>query len=185
MQNPAPEEEFVTELTANQSALHAFVSSLMPGDPGVDDVVQLTNLTLWRKRESYESGTNFRAWAFACAKWTTMAWLKEKKRASWLLVDEDLARAASERMLALMPKAPGAVQTALRLCLGRLRPADRDLVLGHYEEGRSLARCAELSGRSVNALKVTLFRLRAALRRCITDRLAVEAADLASTAPHP
>lgn len=185
MRNPAPEEEFVTELTANQSALHAFVAALMPGDPGVDDVVQLTNLTLWRKRESYESGTNFRAWAFTCAKWTAMAWLKEKKRGNWLLVDEDLAHAVSERMLALTPASAGALHAALRLCLERLRPVDRDLVLSHYEEGRSLARCAELSGRSVNSLKVTLFRLRAALRRCITDRLAVEDSRLPSPTPEP
>jgi RNA polymerase sigma-70 factor (ECF subfamily) len=112
-----------------------------------------------------------------------MAWLKDKKRASWLLVDEDLARAAGERMLALTPASAGALHAALRLCLERLRPVDRDLVLSHYEEGHSLARCAELSGRSVNALKVALFRLRAGLRRCITDRLAVEDSRLASPAP--
>lgn len=170
--NPAePEEEFVTELTANQAALQAFVISLMPGDPGADEVMQRTNITLWRKRETYQTGTNFRAWAFECAKWTLKAYLKEKRRNNWLIVDEDLTRALTERMMGMMPSAPGAAQTALRGCLDSLRPIDRDLVLSHYEEGESLAECAKRSGRTAGTLKVTLFRLRAALRRCITDRL--------------
>lgn len=172
-QPPASEEEFVTELTANQPAIHALIVSLMPGDPAVDDVLQQTNLTLWRKRESYRSGTNFRAWAFECARWTMRAHFKEQGRKSWLVVDDELARAVSERMIERLPKVPGESQAMLRICLGKLREADRDLLLSHYEEGRSLAQCAALTGRSAASLKVTLFRLRAALRRCMTSRLAL------------
>ncbi len=177
MRQPATEEEFVTELTASQPALHAFIVSLLPGDPGTDDILQRTNVTLWRKRESYESGTNFRAWAFECAKWTMRAYLKEKQRRSWLVIDGDLARAVTDRLIEITPTGPDAHQYALRLCLDKLRAIDRDLVLSHYEEGQSLAECAKRSGRTAGTLKVTLFRLRAALRRCISDRLATGAAN--------
>lgn len=176
MHHSAPEEEFVNELTASQPALQAFIASLMPGDPGTDDVLQRTNLTLWRKRETYRSGSNFRAWAFECAKWTMRAYFKEKQRGSWLVVDEDLTRAVTERMLEQTPKSPDAPQAALRMCLERLRPIDRDLLLSHYEEGETLAECAKRSGRTPGTLKVTLFRLRALLRRCVSDRLATGAA---------
>lgn len=171
MSTPAPEEEFVTELTANQPALQAFIASLMPGDSGTDEVMQRTNITLWRKREDYQSGTNFRAWAFECAKWTMRAYFKEKQRKNWLIVDEELTRAVTERMIERLPKSPDAPQAALRACLERLRPMDRDLVVSHYEEGETLAECSKRCGRSPGTLKVTLFRLRAVLRRCITDRL--------------
>lgn len=183
MESRSSEEEFVSELTASQPALHAFIVSLMPGDPGTDDVLQLTNLTLWRKRADYQSGTNFRAWAFECAKWTMRAHLKEKRRKSWLLVDEELTRTITERMMTHTPAGPDAAQSALRLCLQRLRPADRDLVLSHYEEGKSLGDCARRTGRSAGSLKVSLFRLRAALRRCITDRLAVECSRTSAMEP--
>lgn len=176
MPQPAPEEEFVSELTASQPALQAFVASLMPGDPGTDEVMQRTNLTLWRKRETYQSGTNFRAWAFECAKWTMRAYFKEKQRRNWLIIDEGLTRKITERMAETVPASPDAPQAALRICLDRLRPQDRDLVLSHYEGGDTLADCARRTGRSAGGLKVTLFRLRAALRRCITDRLATGAA---------
>jgi RNA polymerase sigma-70 factor (ECF subfamily) len=166
-------EEFVTELTANQSAIQAFLISLMPGDPGTDDVLQQTNLTLWRKRSAYRSGSNFRAWAFECAKWSMRAYLKEKRRKSWLIVDDELTRAVTERMIDRPPSAPSDARSALAICLGRLRQHDRDLLLSYYEDGKSLAQCAAHSGRTAGALKVTLFRLRTALRRCITDRLAI------------
>lgn len=175
MSQSASEEEFVAELTANQPAIQAFIVSLMPGDSGTDEVMQRTNITLWRKREDYQSGTNFRAWAFECAKWTLRAYFSEKQRKNWLIVDEELTRAVTERMIERMPESPDTAQRALRLCLDGLRPMDRELVLSHYEEGESLADCAKRCGRTVGTLKVTLFRLRAILRRCISDRLATGA----------
>lgn len=177
MSNHANEEEFVSELTAHQSALQAFVISLMPGDNGVDEVIQRTNITLWRKRESYQLGTNFRAWSFECAKWTLRAYLKEKKRANWLIVDDELTQAITDRMVERIPELSSAPQVALRMCLGQLRPIDRDLLLSHYENKETLAEIAERSDRTVGTLKVTLFRLRAAMRRCISDRLATGATE--------
>lgn len=38
-------QEFVKELTAGQTRLHAFIVTLMPGSPDVGDVLQKTNLT--------------------------------------------------------------------------------------------------------------------------------------------
>jgi RNA polymerase sigma-70 factor, ECF subfamily len=172
---PAEEERFVAELTANQAALHAFLVSLMPGLEEADEVLQRTNLTLWRKRASFEPGTNFRAWAFACARWTLQAYLKETRRKSWLLVDDELARSVGERMTEILPDRAEASLSALRACLETLRPIDRNLVLSHYEQGRTLAECATQDPRGAGSLKVTLFRLRLVLRRCITARLAREA----------
>jgi RNA polymerase sigma-70 factor (ECF subfamily) len=186
MHDATPDEEFVTELTANQPALQAFIAAMMPGHSSTDDVLQKTNLTLWRKREDYQSGTNFRAWAFECAKWTMRAHLKEEKRRSWLLVDDELTLAITARMAERMPHRPNAAQSALRHCLDRLRPADRDLVISHYEDGVPLGVYAKTRGRSTGGLKVTLFRLRAILRRCVIDRLSMEHHALPSAAkPHP
>ncbi len=175
---PAIDEGFVAELTANQPALHSFIVSLMPGDSATDEVLQRTNLTLWRKRESYQAGTNFRAWAFECAKWTLRAYLKEKQRSSWLIVDDELTRAITERMVERIPAEADAPQAALRMCLERLRPMDRELILSHYEEEETLAQFSKRRGRTVGTLKVTLFRLRATLRRCISDRLATGTANI-------
>lgn len=160
------------QLTRHQPAIHSFLTSLMPGDPNIDDVLQQANLTMWRKRGDFAPGTNFRAWAFECAKWTMRAHFKEKQRKSWLLVDEGLTQAITDGMLARLPDSPSAGQAALRQCLGKLRESDRDLLISYYEEGRSLGECSKQTGRSASSLKVALFRLRAVLRRCITANLA-------------
>lgn len=170
------EESFVAELTAHQPALQAFIASLMPGDSSTDEVMQRTNILLWRKRDDFTPGTNFRAWAFECAKWTMRAYFKEVQRKNWLVFDDELARAVTDRMAERIPASPDAPQAALRVCLSRLRDRDRELILSHYEAGETLADCARRAGSTVGTVKVALFRLRAGLRRCITDRLAVEAA---------
>lgn len=173
MSGSASEEEFVSELTAHQAALQAFVISLMPGYEGVDEVVQRTNIILWKKRETYQCGTNFRAWAFTSAKWTLRAYLKEKKRANWLVVDEELTDLVMDKMMTKAPELPSSTHSALRLCLERLRPIDHDLLISHYEGAEALAEIAKRTGRTVGTLKVTLFRLRAIMRRCIAERLAI------------
>jgi RNA polymerase sigma-70 factor (ECF subfamily) len=170
------QEEFVRLLTSEQSAIHSFLTSLMPGDSAVDDVLQRTNLVLWRKCSEFTLGTNFRAWAFRCASWQVRAYHKEQKSRNWLIFDEELTDLISDRLSQQLPDSPEPARAALSECLGRLRTEDRDLLLEHYELGHSLAECAERTGRTVNSLKVAFFRLRAGLRRCIVDRMTIEAA---------
>ena len=174
MVEAANEEEFVSQLTLQQSAIHAFITSIMPGDSAVDDVLQRTNLVLWRKRAEFTPGTNFRAWAFSCASWQARAYFKEKKRKNWLLFDDELAGKIADHASTHFPSTPDATRSAMEECLAKIRPADRELLLEHYELGDSLAECAERVGRTAASLKVTFFRLRAALRRCIKDHLAIE-----------
>ncbi len=66
------EEQFVQLLADHQVAIRAFIVSLLPGAPGVDDVIQETNMVLWRKRESFELGTSFKAWSFTVARFQMM-----------------------------------------------------------------------------------------------------------------
>ena len=56
-----PLQEFVSHLTTSQGRIRAFVVSLMPGSSDVGDVVQETNLTLWKSQARYRPGTNFLA----------------------------------------------------------------------------------------------------------------------------
>ena len=62
-----PLQEFVSQLTASQGRIRAFVVSLMPGSSDVGDVVQETNLTLWKSQARYRPGSNFLAWAYTIA----------------------------------------------------------------------------------------------------------------------
>ncbi len=166
----------MTKLTAHQGMLHAYLISLLPGDPDLLDVLQKTNVVLWEKRGDFQPGSNFRAWALRFAYWQARAWMTECKRSGWLIYDDELAEAALDRFAA----EPGEVHndagrplTALRLCLAKLKEPDRLIIVDYYQRGKSLAECGRGLGRSADSLKVSLFRIRAALRRCVKSQLAI------------
>lgn len=169
------EDEFVDLLTGVQSNLHAFLTSLLYGDHCVDDVLQQTNLVLWKKRTSFELGSNFRAWAFSVARWEVKAWLTRRKRADWLSFHDDLSALLAARFdhSTLVGSENGALD-ALSHCLGKLKKKDRLLVLTHYQDDKAISECARIYQRGADSLKVSLFRIRRLLRRCVDSQLSIE-----------
>ena len=73
------DEAFVRLLTETQTDLLAYVLCFVPADRDAEDIVQRCNIVLWRKRESFEPGSNFKAWAFAVARWEILAVMKERR----------------------------------------------------------------------------------------------------------
>ncbi len=130
---------------------------------------------LWKKREEFEAGTSFRAWAFRVARFQAMAFLKREKRRGELVFGEEVIEKLAGEAEVIFEGQEERV-SALRTCLGNLTEGDRDLVRGHYFEGLSMREQAKRVGRSVGALRQVLFRIRGALRVCIARRLAEEGA---------
>lgn len=166
--------QFVQLIADHQNIIRGFIISLLPGAPGVDDVFQDTNAVIWRKRESFELGSNFRAWALSIARFQAMAHLQSLRRRRWVTLDQDIAELIADEL----ETRPHANDFEIRLraldvCLENLRPPDRELLIQRYWHRTRLQDFAVVSGRSVSALKVTLFRLRAALKRCIEGQLRV------------
>jgi len=170
-----PDIPFVKLLTEHQSVICAFVISLLPGAPGVDDVIQETNALLWTKRHQFEMGTNFRAWALTIARFQVMTHLRLLKQRRWVTLDDDVAELlADELEEQAEPEFTDKRIEALATCLGKLREEDRELLMQRYWRKVRLQDFAVSRGRSLSGLKVQLFRLRAALKRCIEDRVSGE-----------
>lgn len=164
--------EMSGQIARHQAALRAYIISLMPGMDGVSDVLQETNLILWEKRATFLPGTNFRAWACAVARYEVKSHRRKMLRLGMTMLDEELA----EQLAAHCEAAPDEVDGRLRAldqCLGRLEEKDRQLIEHRYFSASTLDEFATRSGRSVDSLRVTLFRIRAALRNCINGQLAV------------
>lgn len=163
-------EEFVGLLTNFQADLWAYLLALMPGHPDVADVLQKANVVLWAKRGKFEPGTDFRAWAFAVARYEVKAHLKTMSRRPFSALDDDLLECLADEAPEVIAPALSRLE-ALEHCLSRLRPEDRRLLEHRYQSGRSLEEYAQATKRSLSGLSVSLFRLRAALRRCIEGEL--------------
>lgn len=171
--NQSSEDEQIVQLIAeHQNVIRNFIISLLPGAPGVDDVFQNTNMIIWQKRETFTIGTNFRAWAISIARYQAMAHLQQLRRRRWVSLDLDVAELLADDFEVHSDSIESEqLSSALDQCISKLRPDDRELLVQRYWHRTRLQDFSVVSGRSVNALKVTLFRLRANLKRCIEERL--------------
>ncbi len=172
-ENPKDEagsEEFVAELTNHQTSMLAYIRSLAPGGSGARDLLQEVNITLWQKRDTFELGTNFKAWAFQTIRYHLLNHRRRLISHGWLIFDDDLIERLSPQ-LEVEPDDLEERHLALRNCLSRLRPKDRDLLHHRYATASSLQIYATETRRSTGTLKAILFNLRAALKRCIERQL--------------
>lgn len=171
----ADEAEYVRLLNDHQAMIRAFIISLMPGAPGVDDVIQEANRVLWKKRSDFELGTRFRSWALSICRFQAMAQLKKLRHQRWVSLSDELAETmADELEKELDPGFEEKRRDALRSCMSKMREVDRELLLERYWHQTRLQDFAVTTGRSVGGLRVSLFRLRTALKRCIEHNLEVQ-----------
>jgi RNA polymerase sigma-70 factor, ECF subfamily len=162
--------DFVTLLTRHQADLWAFILSQLPGHPDVADILQETNVTLWTNQHRFEQGTDFIAWSITVAKFAILKHLKKGKRSDRLVFREELLELVSAEAPEVFRDGNRRIKW-LEVCLGKLRPADRDLIRHRYQGEGNLEEYGRRIGRSASALSVTLHRVRAALRTCIEKGL--------------
>ncbi|HAY79553.1 MAG TPA: RNA polymerase subunit sigma-70 [Planctomycetaceae bacterium] len=163
-------EQFVQQLTESQNRIYGYVYSLV-GDHGqTGDVVQETNLVLWRKLDEFDVSKPFLPWALAIARFQVLAHLRDRKRDRCLLDPElvELLADESERQAGQFD----AMRDALRLCLQTLPDPKRQLIEQRYFRSRSLNEMAASTNRTVGALKVAVLRVRRQLAGCVERRMA-------------
>lgn len=170
MRTETEDQEFVQLLTDHQTALLSYIRSLMPGYPGARDIQQLTNITLWKKKNDFTLGTNFKAWAFSVARFQVLSQRRRLRREGWLVFSEELAVQFAEDP-SDEPDELDAAHRALQSCLTKLRDIDRELLQKRYAEKITLDAYASQLDRSPGTLKARLFKIRAALRRCIDKEM--------------
>lgn len=165
-------EAFIQQLTENQTRLYGYVYSLLGDHSRASDVVQETNLVLWRKAEEFQAEKEFLPWAFGIARFQVMAHLRDRKR-DRLLIDEELVgvlSAEAERQ----GERVEVVRTSLQACMQQLTPQHRRLIEHRYVNSMTLAEMATSAERTVGAVKVALLRIRRQLAECVEKRVASE-----------
>ncbi|GIW97971.1 MAG: DNA-directed RNA polymerase sigma-70 factor [Pirellulaceae bacterium] len=164
--NEGFDAEIVRLLVAEQLPLSAYIRSLLPGDPAAGDVLQATCMRIWEKRQEFCLGTNFRAWAFAIARFEVLNHRKQQARDRQLYFSEELEELVTEEM-----QQHGAVESghleALHRCLQKLRPRQRELLMQRYSGQWTIAQMAQQVGRSADGMRVTLHRLRSLVAQCL------------------
>jgi RNA polymerase sigma-70 factor (ECF subfamily) len=161
-------ERFVRLLTGNQEKLYAFVRSLVFDANAARDILQDTNLVLWRKASEFRSGTDFMLWACRVARYQVMAHLRDARRDRHVFEDDlldELADEAQRRVESVDRR-----REALRVCLQKLTEEQRQMIQRRYSD-ISVAEIAQMVGRTPNHVYQLLFRIRHMLMRCVQKQL--------------
>jgi RNA polymerase sigma-70 factor (ECF subfamily) len=158
-------EGFVRLMTEHQGRLFGYIFSLL-GDPeAANDVLQETNVVLWRDSREFRPGSNFKAWAFRIAHFQVMAWRQRRIRDRLVFEDDMLealsfaARDADETF--------DARRQLLSGCLEKLTPQHREMIRRRYAEGTPLESIGQERGMTANAVMQALFRIRQSLMHCV------------------
>ncbi len=173
-ENPAPPSaEFISDVTRSQRVLHAFILSMVRDAADADDVLQETNIVLWRKAAEFDPQREFLPWAMRVAQFQALAHLKKNRRGRAAFDDELLALVADEAVAECGEA--DARRVALAGCLQKLPPEHRALIARRYEPGGSVNEMAAERGSTPKALSEMLRRIRHSLMLCIERTLAREA----------
>jgi RNA polymerase sigma-70 factor (ECF subfamily) len=163
-----PTAEFLELYSHNYPRLQFYLMTLMPLADDAADVLQETSLVLWKKFDTYKTGTNFFAWACKIARIQALKHRERRGKSALMFRDElleTLAEEAAEERFA-----PGNLLRYLRQCLDRLSNRDQQLIQKRYEPGMTVARLSEEIGRTANSLSKSLGRVRRTLLECIVRK---------------
>jgi len=162
--------EFVRQLTGSQSMLYAYISALLGGTEGAQDVLQETNMVLWNKAAEYDVDRPFLAWSYAFARFQVMAWRKKQSRCRLVLDDALVDQVADE--FHGQDGSPAPHMDALESCVRKLPESHRQLVDSRYSQGETVQQIATRLGRPQNAIAASLYRIRKMLLDCMQAAMA-------------
>lgn len=162
--------EFIGLLTDHQVDLQAFILSSLGDYADALDVLQRTNVVLWKKASLFRQGAPFLPWALKIAKFEILAFMRARRRDRHVFcpeVVELMVDTAIERSGELSVRSD-----ALRRCIKELPERSREFLRIRYAQEQSVKQISEKSGRSIDAVKSLYHRIRIALARCIDRKVA-------------
>ena len=170
MQDPDIIREFSDCLVAAQSRLYSYIFTLLPWSDQANDVLQETNLVLWREADEFASKDNFLAWACRVAYFQVLTYRKKTQRDRMVFGEAFLEGLARQTV----PGDDNAEEEGLLLhdCLKELPVRERALIQKRYDAGNSVKAIAVELDETPNAVAVNLFRIRQSLLKCVQDKLA-------------
>lgn len=155
----------------HQRNLYIYIFSLVHRSADTDDVLQETNLALWRDAQRAENVTDFRSWAYRVAFNQVLAYRKRQTRGKILLFDEKLISRLADDLPSKVDTVTSDQADFLQLCWKKLPEPSKRLLEMRYISVFSVKNIAEQLGTTVAAISKSLYRTRLVLRKCIQNAL--------------
>lgn len=167
--SPERQEEFVVLLNEFHGLLLRYVMSLVANRHDAEDVLQRASLVMWRRFGTFESGTDFVAWATTVAFYEVRNFYRVTGRSKLEFDDELMQTLAAERVEHVHH---WSLRTeALEHCTQKLDAASRELVERIYTDGTQAVEVARQQGCEPKTIYNKLNFIRRALAECVQRRM--------------
>jgi RNA polymerase sigma-70 factor (ECF subfamily) len=154
----AEPDSFREGMIAEMPNLRAFAISLSGNVDKADDLVQETLLKAWSNAESFEAGTNLRAWLFTILRNTYFSLYRRRGREV-----QDSDGLYANRIATAAPQESAVEMQEFRVALTKLSEEHREALLLVGASGFSYEEAAEVCGVAVGTVKSRVNRARARL----------------------
>lgn len=159
MADAASDHSFKRNLLATLPNLRAFAVSLSGRHDKADDLVQDTILKAWAKQESFEPGTNMKAWLFTILRNEFYSQMRKRGRE---VQDSD---GVFTENLSVHPSQYGALDMQdFRKALDKLPADQREAIILVGASGFAYEEAAEICGCAVGTIKSRVSRARSQLQ---------------------
>jgi RNA polymerase sigma-70 factor (ECF subfamily) len=162
-------QQFVELLGRHERDLFGYVFAMAANWDDAQEIMQRLRIRIWEQFDQYDPARPFGAWARAIAYYLVLAFRKEKSRQREYF---------TERILQLLDETYEATggqladsRDALVECLGKLSVDKQKLVTEYYSPGGPAA-LERSSGKTANALRQAVHRIRRLLHDCVDRRVA-------------
>lgn len=175
--NQPPEDrnqEFMTLYTASHDKLLGYLLALLGRWHDAQDVLQRASLLMWQKFGTFESGTDFVAWASTFCFYEAKHFQRTVSRSATHFDTDLIALLAEERVTDLKFQEHRFV--SLESCLQSLGGNDRALLRASCSGHGDISLLAAKLGRAPATLYNKLSHLRRLLADCVSNRLQEELA---------
>lgn len=152
-----------------QPTVEAYLNSLIRNRATAEDVLQQVALTATEKFDDFDPTRSFTGWAMGIARNKTLQYFA-RAGSDRHHFNNDLLASLAQTHERLSLEANDQ-RDALALCLKKLPPKSQALLERRYVQDLKPGKIADTLGLSPNAVRLSLHRIRAALRACIEHRL--------------
>jgi RNA polymerase sigma-70 factor, ECF subfamily len=147
--------EFRAQIIAAIPGLRAFGLSLTSRSDKADDLVQETLMKAWKHHESFQPGTNMKAWLYTILRNEFYSQLRKRKR------EVEDADGFYSSKVAVHAEQDGHLELAdLRIALAKLPEDQREAIILVGASGFSYEEAAEICGVAVGTIKSRVNRAR-------------------------
>jgi RNA polymerase sigma-70 factor (ECF subfamily) len=163
------QDQLIGRFMDMRTKVHGFVWAIVGDYQVAEDVFQETSVVVLKQWAKFRPGTNFSAWVMGIARRVALKHRRKLSRSRREIPARAVDNLESAFGAGEDDRELQARRAALRKCLARIRPDQRQLISDRYMAGRRITDMARALNATAEAVRARIKRLREILFQCVSS----------------